>query len=63
MTAESGLTKSAKFIRLEDGAKIWAENILQGSHKRNENAAMEMEKAGFAIRIQARILMEWYKQG
>ena len=61
MTAESGLTKSAEFIRLEDGAKIWAKNILQKGNGRNENAANEMRASGFDIKEQAREVIRWYK--
>ena len=61
VTAESGLTKSAEFIRLEDGAKIWAKNILQKGNGRNENAANEMRASGFDIKEQAREVIRWYK--
>ena len=63
VTAESGLTKSAEFICLEDGANIWAEKILQNNNSRNPNAAEEMKQAGFDIKSQAQNLIEWYKQG
>jgi glycosyltransferase EpsF len=63
VTAESGLTQSAEFIHLEDGAEVWAEKVLQKDNTRNPIAAEEMRQAGFDIKTQAQSLIEWYKQG
>ncbi len=60
VTAESGLTKSAEFIRLDDGAEVWAEIILQKDNKRNPKAAEEMRQAGFDIKERAKQLLVWY---
>ena len=60
VTAESGITKTAEFYKLDEGAEQWAAHILQDENERNENAVEDMCMAGFDINTQAEILWKWY---
>ncbi|SDO97416.1 Glycosyltransferase involved in cell wall bisynthesis [Selenomonas ruminantium] len=62
VTAESGITRSAEFYPLTEGADKWAEHILQGNNRRNENASADLRMSGFEIHSQAEALIAWYEK-
>ena len=60
VTKETILTSQAHFCKLENSIESWADRILGGDMKRNENATDEIAKNGFDIIVNSKLLENWY---
>lgn len=65
ITKEADKTGNVKYLSLNDGVEVWAEEIshidcLNGRKLRSEKACEDIAKAGYNIKEQARILADFY---
>lgn len=60
ITREIGISGSAHFLSLEDGAKTWAKNILAGSKMGRQDNTAQIERAGYDIETSVKSIEEYF---
>lgn len=57
---ECAITDNVQVVKLDDGSKIWANQVLQYKNYERRNTKQDIEKANFDIKANAKWLQEFY---